>query len=226
VSTAVVMAAGLGTRLRPLSERWPKPILPIDGRPVIVTLLHELAVGGFDPVVVVTGHLADQVEELVAPLPYDIRFVSQPEPLGSADAVRRAQVEAPFLVTAADTVYRRGDSAQFWRRFEESGSAGAISMRRQPGRPVGTQIGTEGGRVVKVVDPTDESGFTAAPLMAVGDPVARELAEDLPGPPFELATAFQRAIDAGEHVEAIAIGNTRDLTDPLDLVEENFSYLR
>ena len=78
----------------------------------------------------------------------------------------------------------------------------------------------------KVVDPTDESGFTAAPLMAVGDPVARELAEDLPGPPFELATAFQRAIDAGERVEAIAIGHTRDLTDPLDLVEENFSYLR
>ena len=37
------MAAGDGTRLRPLTERWPKPILPIDGRPVIVMLLHELA---------------------------------------------------------------------------------------------------------------------------------------------------------------------------------------
>ena len=220
------MAAGLGTRLHPLSERWPKPILPIDGRPVIVTLLHELAAGGFDPLVVVTGHLADQVQELVAPLPYDIHFASQPEPLGSADAVRRAHVEPPFLVTAADTVYRDGDPERFWRRFEDGGSAGAISMRRQPGRPVGTRIRTEGGRVVKVVDPADESGFTAAPLMVVGVPVARELAGDLPGPPFELATAFQRAIDAGERVDAIAIGNTRDLTDPLDLVEENFSYLR
>jgi NDP-sugar pyrophosphorylase family protein len=220
------MAAGLGTRLRPLTERWPKPILPVDGRPVIVTLLHELAAGGLDSFVVVTGHLAEQVEELVTPLPYRIRLALQPEALGSADAVRRAEVEPPFLVTAADTVYTVGDAGRFWRAFEESGAAGAISMRRQPGRPVGTRIRAEGGRVVRVVDSSDESGFTAAPLMAVGPAVAAQIAGDLPGPPFELAVAFQRVIDAGERVEAIEIGQTRDLTDPLDLVEENFPYLR
>src|SRR5581483_10751813 len=38
VRRAVVLAAGLGTRLRPLTERWPKPVLPVDGRPVISTL--------------------------------------------------------------------------------------------------------------------------------------------------------------------------------------------
>ena len=80
--------------------------------------------------------------------------------------------------------------------------------------------------VVTVVDPTDDSGLTAAPLMAVGPPVAEQIAGDLPGPPFELAQAFQRAIDSGARIEAIEIGTTRDLTDPLDLVEENFPYLR
>ena len=40
------MAAGEGRRLRPLTERWPKPVLPIDGRPVIGTLLRELAAAG------------------------------------------------------------------------------------------------------------------------------------------------------------------------------------
>jgi bifunctional UDP-N-acetylglucosamine pyrophosphorylase/glucosamine-1-phosphate N-acetyltransferase len=226
VSVAVVMAAGLGTRLRPLTERWPKPILPVDGRPVIVTLLHELAADGFESFVVVVGHLANQVEELLEPLPYAIRTVVQPDAIGSADAVRRADAEPPFLVTAADTVYVRGDPERFWRRFAESGAAGAISMRRQPGRPVGTRIGAENGRVVRVVDPSDESGFTAAPLMAVGAPVAERIAGPLPGPPFELAHAFQGAIDSGERIEAIEIGKTRDLTDPLDLVEENFPYLR
>jgi NDP-sugar pyrophosphorylase family protein len=226
VSEVVVMAAGLGTRLRPLTEHWPKPILPVDGRPVIVTLLHELAAGGFESFVVVTGYLAGQVEELLAPLRYQIRFASQPDPVGSADAVRRAQAEPPFLVTAADTVYTRGDPARFWQRFVESGAAGAISMRRQPGRPVGTRIRAEDGRVVKVVDPSDESGLTAAPLMAVGPAVAEWIAGDLPGPPFELAHAFQRAIDSGERIEAVEIGKTRDLTDPLDLMEENFPYLR
>lgn len=226
MSTAVVMAAGLGTRLRPLTERWAKPVLPIDGRPVLATLLHELAAGGFDSITVVTGHLAGQVENLVARLPYDVRLVSQPEAIGSADAVRRAHVEPPFLVTAADTVYQPGDPARFWQAFEESGAEGAISVRRQPGRPAHTRIGVDDGRVVKVVDPAAESGWTAAPLMAIGPRIADEIAGDLPGPPYELATAFQRAIDAGARVSAIPIGTTRDLTDPLDLVEENFPYLR
>src|SRR5690348_8168348 len=97
------MAAGEGTRLRPLTERWPKPILPIDGRPVVVTLLHELAF--CERIVVVTGHLAEQVEALVRPLPYPIELVRQPPGLGSADAVLRAQAKAPYLALAADTVF-------------------------------------------------------------------------------------------------------------------------
>ena len=107
------MAAGEGRRLRPITERWPKPVLPIDGRPVVVTLVHELAAAGCGPIAVVTGHLADQVEELLKPLPYDLRFVRQPPGLGSADAVARAQATPPYLVTAADTVYTPGDLARF-----------------------------------------------------------------------------------------------------------------
>ena len=49
--------------------------------------------------------------------------------------------------------------------------------------------------------------------------------DGVPGPPFELKDAYQRAIDDGLVVEAVEIGKTRDLTDPLDLVRENFSYL-
>ena len=59
------MAAGEGTRLRPLTETWPKPVLPIDGRPVIATLLRELAAAGVERVTVVSGHLAEVLEELV-----------------------------------------------------------------------------------------------------------------------------------------------------------------
>jgi len=107
------MAAGLGTRLRPLTERWPKPVLPIDGRPVIAVLLRELAAAGCRRVWVVTGHLAEQVEALVSPLPYDVAFVRQPPGQGSADAVLRAHARPPYLVLAADTVYDEGAVARF-----------------------------------------------------------------------------------------------------------------
>ena len=57
-----------------------------------------------------------------------------------------------------------------------------------------------------------------------GSAVAERLCLD--NPPYELEHAFQAAIEAGETVTAVEIGKTRDLTYPLDLVEENFPYLR
>jgi NDP-sugar pyrophosphorylase family protein len=218
------MAAGEGTRLRPLTERWPKPVLPIDGRPVVVTLVHELAAAGCGRIVVVTGHLAEQVERLLEPLPYAIEFVRQPAPLGSADAVARANVRPPYLVTAADTQFGEGDLRLFAERARDRD--GAIAIRRQAGRPASTHIQVEDGRVVRVHGSPRADEWTAAPLWWVGERVARFL-EPLPGrPPYELADVVQAAIDNGVGVSAIQIGGTRDLTTSLDLVRENFDYLR
>jgi dTDP-glucose pyrophosphorylase len=123
---AVVMAAGQGTRLRPLTERYAKPVLPIDGRPVIVTLLHELAFA--ERVVVVVGHLGRQVRALLDGFPAELRFVEQPEALGSGDAVARAEATPPYLVLAADTVFRPGDVGQ----FAGVEADGAIAVRKAP----------------------------------------------------------------------------------------------
>jgi NDP-sugar pyrophosphorylase family protein len=218
------MAAGEGTRLRPLTERWPKPVLPIDGKPVVVTLVHELAAAGCGSIVVVTGHLREQVEALLRPLPYDLRFVHQPEPLGSADAVARAEAAPPYLVCAADTRFAEGDLARFAQA--SAGADGAIAVRRQPGRPDHTRVHVEEGRIVRVNAPDAQDGWTAAPLWCVGPAVEGHL-RPLPGkPPYELGDVFQLAIDGGASVFAIPIGHTRDLTSPADLVRENFPYLR
>jgi UDP-N-acetylglucosamine diphosphorylase / glucose-1-phosphate thymidylyltransferase / UDP-N-acetylgalactosamine diphosphorylase / glucosamine-1-phosphate N-acetyltransferase / galactosamine-1-phosphate N-acetyltransferase len=217
------MAAGEGTRLRPLTERWPKPVLPIDGKPLIVTLVHELAAAGCTPITVVVGHLREQVEQLVAPLPYDLRFVVQPGPLGSADAVERAHAAPPYVVSAADTRFAEGALARFVA--EAGGGDGAVGVRVQQGRPDHTRIHVEDGRVLRV-RATDAPGeWTAAPIWHVGERVDEHL-RPLPGkPPYELGDVFQLAIDAGIEVSAIQVGRTRDLTSPVDLVRENFPYL-
>ena len=127
------MAAGEGTRLRPLTEQWPKPVLPIDGRPVLAVLLRELAAADLRRVWLVTGHLAEQVERLAgdgSAFGLELSFVRQPGVLGSADAVRRALdggAATPVLVSAADTVYRRGDVARFAAEFAGSGAAGRFA---------------------------------------------------------------------------------------------------
>jgi len=190
------MAAGEGTRLRPLTQHWPKPVLPIDGKPVVVTLVHDLAAAGCRRIVVVTGYLAEQVEALLEPLPYDLRFVRQPPGQGSADAVLRAQATPPYLVVAADNLFAEGDLARFAR-------AGA---------------GLDGA--------TSFHGEERPPLWLVGERVHRFL-DPLPGnAPYELQDVFRNAVDAGAEVSAIQVGRTRDLTEPGDLVRQNFPYLQ
>src|SRR5919107_3939707 len=110
------MAAGEGRRLRPLTERYAKPVLPIDGRPVLASLLRELAAAGTTEVTVVTGHLAHQVERFVgdgAAWGLSVRCARQAMPVGSTDAVLSAQAEPPYLVLAADTVFTAGDVGRF-----------------------------------------------------------------------------------------------------------------
>jgi NDP-sugar pyrophosphorylase family protein len=221
---AVVMAAGEGRRLRPLTERYAKPVLPVDGRPAIALLLRELAEAGLGRTTIVVGHLGAQIENLLAGYDHELRFVAQPEPLGSGDAVRRAGLDPPYLVVAADTVFGQGDIAL----FTEAGASadGAIAVRRSPPPGPGrAAVRIETGLVTRVVDDDPASEVAGAPLWLVGSPVHGRL-HGLPGPPFQLADAFQRAIDDGARVSGVEIGPTRDLTFPLDLLEQNFPYLR
>jgi bifunctional UDP-N-acetylglucosamine pyrophosphorylase/glucosamine-1-phosphate N-acetyltransferase len=227
---AIVLAAGEGTRLRPLTERWPKPVLPIDGRPVIATLLRELAAAGCARVFVVTGYLAEAVEELVGDgSGFGVELVTtrQPSVLGSADAVERALdagADAPVIVTAADTVYTAGDVARFVEAAH--GRPGAVAVRRQPppSPPHRFAVRVENGRVTRVLDDDPSNPLSGAPLWLLGRALLPFL-EGLPGPPYELASAAQRAVDAGVEIAGIEIGSTRDLTHPIDLVQENFPYL-
>lgn len=186
--------------MRPVTERWPKPVLPIDGRPVIAALMRELAASGFAEVTIVTGHLAQHVEALLGDggaFGLEASYVRQPSPDGSADAVRRAVeagAEPPLLVSAADTLYAAGDVGRFAKAFAASASPSALAYAPN-GRP--------------------------APLWGLHETVTSLLPE-LDGPPYELLEAAERA---GE-IARVEIGNTRAVTDPLDLVEENFPYLR
>ena len=230
---AVVMAAGEGTRLRPVTERWAKPVLPIDGRPVLATLLRELAGAGIRRVWLVTGHLARQVEAVAgdgSAFGLEILTVRQPRPDGSADALSRALAagaEPPLLLSAADTVFAPGAVHQFARAWAASGAEGAIAARAGGGPAHTTRLRVEEGWIVRIRDPGGQ--VTAAPLMAVGEAVVREVAAVCRPPfkaPYEVADAFQRTIDVGGYVTAIPTGATRDLTNPLDLVEQNFPYLQ
>jgi molybdopterin-guanine dinucleotide biosynthesis protein A len=212
------MAAGEGRRMLPITERWPKPVLPIDGRPVVATLVRDLRRAGCETVTVVIGHLAEQVETLLGDgsgFGVDIAYVRQPRPDGSADALLRALAggaTAPALVAGADHVFAHGTLERFLEEW--NGSPGVIAAR--PG-----EAGLDARLASAFADP---DLLTGVPLWGIGAELVPFL-EDLPGPPYELADAFGRALDAGLEVRGVVVPGTRDLTYPVDLIRENFPYL-
>jgi CTP:molybdopterin cytidylyltransferase MocA len=225
---AVVLAAGEGRRLRPLTEQWPKPLLPIGGRPVLATLLRELAAAGFTETTIVVGHLGEMIESFVddgSGFGLVARYARQPEPLGSADAVRRALgagVAPPLLVTAADTVYTAGDVGRAAEAWSESGVAGGLGVRVATAGER-TPVRVEGDRL-RAFGEDDGSGLKAAPLWFLNEDISASLAS-LSGPPFELAEAFTRALADGWEIAALPLGPTQDLTRPTDVILGNFPYL-
>ena len=98
-------------------------------------------------------------------------------------------------------------------------------MRRNPppAPPHRYAVAFHDGVVTTVLDDDPANPFAAAPLWLLSGEIVPHLCND--NPPYELGNAFQAAIEAGVPVSAVEIGRTRDLTDPLDLVEENFPYL-
>jgi len=69
IKNAMVLAAGLGTRLRPITDRMPKPLVPVGGKPMIDYALDSLADAGVAKAVVNVHHFADQMEAHLAAYP-------------------------------------------------------------------------------------------------------------------------------------------------------------
>jgi NDP-sugar pyrophosphorylase family protein len=116
---AIIMAAGLGTRLRPYTLDTPKPMLPARGRPILDWSLGALP-AAVDRVLVVVHYLADQIEAYLRQQPHFSQWqtVYQGEPRGTGDALRscRAHLRSDhFLVLNGDDLYGARDLAALAR---------------------------------------------------------------------------------------------------------------
>lgn len=106
---ALLLAAGFGTRLRPITERTPKCLVPIHGRPLLDYWLDMLLDAGIEHAVVNTHYLSEQVEAHVRASPWAARttLVHEPVLLGTGGTVlknRDALAGGPFLVAHADNL--------------------------------------------------------------------------------------------------------------------------
>jgi len=113
---AMILAAGRGERMRPLTDRVPKPLLPVAGKPLIVHHLEALSRAGFDEVVVNLSWLGEQIRELLGDggdFGMAIDYSEEPEALETAGGIRQALplLGEQFVVVNAD-IYTDYDFAR------------------------------------------------------------------------------------------------------------------
>jgi len=94
---AVILAGGEGTRLRPLTSTVPKPVVPLVDRPLISYMVEWLKRHGVDDIIMSCGFLASGVRNVLGDgsgIGVRLRFVEEPEPLGTAGAPSRCSTSA------------------------------------------------------------------------------------------------------------------------------------
>jgi NDP-sugar pyrophosphorylase family protein len=131
-ATALVLAGGLGTRLRTMVADRPKALVEVGGRPFIAFLLDQLAGAGIREVVLCTGYLGEQLRERLGEQYRGLRlsYSQEPEPLGTAGALRLALPlvrSDPALVMNGDS-YCDADLRAFWAWHRTQSAAGSLLL--------------------------------------------------------------------------------------------------
>jgi NDP-sugar pyrophosphorylase family protein len=151
----VILAGGLGTRMRPLTDICPKTLLPVRGRPFAHHQLHWLAAQGVNEVVYCIGHRGDLIRRYWAmePSPIrSIRWVDEGERLrGTGGALRLAfqngVLDESFLVIYGDS-FLPVRFAPIWQAFEASRQPALMTVLRNEGRWDSSNAIYKDGRVI------------------------------------------------------------------------------
>ena len=154
---AIILAGGLGTRLRSVVADRPKVLAPVAGRPFLAWLLDDLVRAGFETVCLATGHLAEQIEDTLGSLhavpdasqSAKLLYSREEAPLGTGGAVRmalRKLTDKPTFVLNGDT-YVRPDWQQMLACHETRRSRLTIGVRQVDDTSRYGAVETAGDRV-------------------------------------------------------------------------------
>jgi len=106
---AIILAGGLGTRLRPLTHDIPKPLLPIKGRPIIEHAILNFKRHGINDIILSIGHLSDKIKNYFGQgekWGVNIEYCIEEQPLGTGGAIKKAasEINGTFLVINGDNL--------------------------------------------------------------------------------------------------------------------------
>ena len=106
---AIILSGGKGTRLRPLTDKKPKPLVTVGDKPIIELVLKNLAKGGIKEAAITLGYRGDDIRRALGDEAFGIKlcYFEEKEPLGTAGGVKNCEsfIDSDFLVLSADAVF-------------------------------------------------------------------------------------------------------------------------
>ena len=230
----MILAGGEGTRLRPYTTVFPKPLMPIGDRPVLDIVVRQLKAHGFDRVTVATGYLAELIEAFFRDgeaygIPID--YYREREPLGTVGALALIEglAEQDILVMNGD-VLTDIDYRELLERHSASDAAATIATKV---RHIQISLGVL--RFDDDTDPTRLTGYDEKPAidftasMGIYCFAPRALSYIRPGERLDFPDLILRLIAAGEVVRAWPSSNYwLDIGRPGDYeqAQEEFESVR
>jgi N-acetyl-alpha-D-muramate 1-phosphate uridylyltransferase len=164
VEQAVILAGGLGTRMRPMTEQVPKPMLPVNGAPFLEHQLLLLKRHGFERALLLVAYLGEQIEKYFgdgSKLGMSVAYSYEPQPLGTGGALKlaEAKLEQSFAVLNGDT-YLDIDYRAAARDFAQSASDAMIVAYANPQRTFRNNLSLNGNNRVAAYVKNGDERFT------------------------------------------------------------------
>jgi glucose-1-phosphate thymidylyltransferase len=228
---AVILAAGEGMRLRPLTRTRPKPMIPIANRPLLEHVVEAVADAGLEKLVLVVGYKRERIQSHFGDgddWGVEITYAVQEKQLGTGHAVEQAEphVDGEFVVLNGDRII---DSALVSRVADESTPAPAVAVRRSETPSSYGVVEVDGDRVVSVEEKPPEYA-ARSDLINAGvykfSPEIFDVIDDVETVgESPLTAAIQRLAD-DRFVHAVRYeGRWLDVSVPWDLLSVNAGVL-
>lgn len=225
VRTAVVLAAGEGTRLRPLTRNRPKPMLPAADRPILEHVLDSLLDAGIERFVLVVGYHRERVQEHFGPSyrGTPIEYVRQGKQLGSGHALLQAReaVEGSLVVVNGDQLVESDAVTSVIEAFERDDVPAAMGVIEREDAGNYGAVTLQGREIERIVEKpkTDEFRLINAGIYAFSEDIFTAI-EETPRQDGELALTdtLARLVDS-QRVRGVRVsGLWIDATYPWDLL--------
>jgi mannose-1-phosphate guanylyltransferase len=193
---ALILVGGEGTRLRPLTNTTPKPVLPLANRPFITYMIEWLAAHGFKEVVLSCMFLSAGIRRVLGEREWKgtrLHYVEEPEPRGTAGAVKFAEavLEKRFAVLNGD-ILTDFDISALWRAHDETHARGTIALIEvEDPSAYGLVLTDPDDRVTDFLEKPDQAPPGGAFINAGAYVLEREVLDALPE---DRAVSFEREV--------------------------------